>query len=176
MNRAAVENAHLTQQLTTDGYQLQLENKDGFIGFQMDLQLDNGATIDGMKLIGGGDHLMTYRQLENGTWRIICYSPTNSTFEANEAALLNISTTSEMTISNIRLTTVDLSEVSLDGISAGTTGITDVKSFFSQDEELKVYTLDGRLCRIISKQSGENPLQGLKAGIYMIGNRKIVVR
>lgn len=174
LNRAAAENAHLTQERTTEGYQLQLENKDAFIGFQMDLQVANGANINGMELIGGEDHLMTYRQLTNGAWRVICYSPTNSTFEGNEAGLLNISTIGDVTISNVRLTTADLNEVSLDAVSGGTTGITD--RLVNQNEELKVYSLDGRLCRTIHVQQGENPLNGLKPGVYMIGNRKVVVR
>lgn len=174
LNRTAVGNAHLTQQPTTDGYRLQLGNKDTFIGFQMDLQVTNGANINGMELIGGEDHLMTYRQLANGTWRVICYSPTNSTFEGNEAGLLNISTIGDVTISNVRLTTADLSEISIDTISTETTGIID--RLVNQNEELKVYTLDGRLCRTIRVQQGENPLNGLKAGVYMIGNRKVVVR
>ena len=174
LNRTAVGNAHLTQQPTTDGYRLQLGNKDAFIGFQMDLQVTNGANINGMELIGGEDHLMTYRQLANGTWRVICYSPTNSTFEGNEAGLLNISTIGDVTISNVRLTTADLSEISIDAISTETTGIID--RLVNQNEELKVYTLDGRLCRTIRVQQGENPLNGLKPGVYMIGNRKVVVR
>ena len=174
LNRTAVGNAHLTQQPTTDGYRLQLGNKNAFIGFQMDLQVTNGANINGMELIGGEDHLMTYRQLPNGTWRVICYSPTNSTFEGNEAGLLNISTIGDVTISNVRLTTADLSEISIDAISTETTGIID--RLVNQNEELKVYTLDGRLCRTIRVQQGENPLNGLKPGVYMIGNRKVVVR
>ena len=174
LNRAAAGDAHLTQQSTTDGYQLQLGNKDAFIGFQIDLQVANNAAINDMKLIGGDDHLMTYRQLENGSYRVVCYSPTNSTFEANDAGLLNISTTGDVTISNVRLTTADFSEVRLDAVSGGTTGITDVKEL--QGDELKVYSLDGRLCRTISVQQGENTLNGLKPGVYMIGNRKVVVR
>jgi hypothetical protein len=174
MNRAAAENAQLSMLSTTEGYQLQLGNKDVFIGFQMDVQVANSAAINDMKLMGGDDHLMTYRQLSNGMYRVVCYSPMNNTFVANDDALLNIAVNGNVIISNVRLTTVGLSEVCIDGISAGTTGITDVKGL--QGDELKVYSLDGRLCRTISKESGENPLNGLKAGVYMIGNRKVVVR
>jgi hypothetical protein len=174
LNRVAAGDANLSLHSKTEGYQLQLGNKEAFIGFQMDVQVANGAAINDMKLMGGDDHLMTYRQLANGTWRVVCYSPTNNTFLANDAALLNIATNGNVTISNVRLTTADLREVRLDAVSGGTTGITDVKGL--QNEELKVYSLDGRLCRTISKQSGENPLNGLKAGVYMIGNRKVVVR
>lgn len=174
LNRAAAADANLAMLSTADGYQLQLGNKDAFIGFQMDVQVANGAAINVMKLMGGDDHPMTYRQLANGTWRVVCYSPTNNTFVANDAALLNIAADGNVTISNVRLTTSDLREVCLDAVSGGTTGITDVKGL--QGEELKVYSLDGRLCRTIRVQQGENPLNGLKAGVYMIGNRKVVVR
>lgn len=174
LNRAAAADANLAMLSTADGYQLQLGNKDAFIGFQMDVQVANGAAINDMKLMGGDDHLMTYRQLANGTWRVVCYSPTNNTFVANDAALLNIAADGNVTISNVRLTTSDLREVCLDAVSGGTTGITDVKGL--QGEELKVYSLDGHLCRTIRVQQGENPLNGLKAGVYMIGNRKVVVR
>ena len=171
---AAAADAYLTMQSTVEGYQLQLENKDAFIGFQMDVQVANGAAINDMKLMGDDDHLMTYRQLANGTRRVVCYSPTNNTFLANDAALLNIATNGNVTISNVRLTTADLREVCLDAISGGTTGIID--KLVNQNEELKVYTLDGRLCRVINKLSGESPMDGLKPGIYMIGNCKVVVR
>ena len=171
---AAAADAYLTMQSTVEGYQLQLENKDAFIGFQMDVQVANGAAINDMKLMGGDDHLMTYRQLANGTRRVVCYSPTNNTFLANDAALLNIATNGNVTISNVRLTTADLNEIRLDAVSGGTTGIID--KLVNQNEELKVYTLDGRLCRVINKLSGESPMDGLKPGIYMIGNRKVVVR
>lgn len=174
LNRAAAADANLAMLSTADGYQLQLGNKDAFIGFQMDVQVANGAAINVMKLMGGDDHLMTYRQLDNGSYRVVCYSPTNSTFVASDPALLNIATDDNVTISNVRLTTADLREVCLDAVSGGTTGITDVKGL--QSEELKVYSLDGRLCRTIRVQQGENPLSGLKAGVYMIGNRKVVVR
>jgi hypothetical protein len=174
LNRAAAENAQLSMLTTIDGYQLQLGNKDTFIGFQMDVQVANGAAVNDMKLMGGDDHLMTYRQLSNGLYRVVCYSPTNSTFIGGDSALLNIATGGNVIISNVRLTTADLREVCLDAVSGGTTGITDVKGL--QSDELKVYSLDGRLCRTIRVQQGENPLNGLKAGVYMIGNRKVVVR
>ena len=168
------ENAQLSLMPVTDGYQLMLDKKDDFIGFQFDVQLADGSTINDIKLIGYNDHLMTYRQLANGSWRVVCYSPTNNTFVANNPALLNISTNSSVTICNVRLTTANLNELRLDAVSGGTTDITNVKGL--QNEEMKVYTLDGRFCRTISTQTGENPLMGLKAGIYMIGNRKVVVR
>ena len=176
VERPAIEEAQLSLQPTADGYELGLENKDAFIGFQFDVQLSDGATLKDIKLTGSDDHLLTYRHLSNGSYRVVCYSPMNSTFTGNDAALLNISTTGDMAISNIRLTTANLSEVIPADMRATTTGISEMTGVIHQSSELKIYTLDGRLCRTISVQPGENPLKGLKAGIYMIGNRKVVVR
>jgi len=52
-------------------------------------------------------------------------------------------------------------------MDAVTTGIADATSLNTQASEHKVYTLDGRLCRIVRAQPGENPFKDLKAGIYI---------
>ena len=159
---------------TAEGYELLLEELSAFIGFQFDVQLANGATLNNMQLVDNSDHLLSYRKLNNGKYRVVCYSLSNSTFSGNESSLLRISTNGDITINNIRLTTNSLSELIIDDMSATTTGIVD--GLVHQTSEIKVYTLDGRLCRIISAQSGENPFKGLKAGVYMIDNRKVILR
>ena len=159
---------------TTEGYELLLENKDGFIGIQFDVQLADGAQLNGMQLTSDSEHLMTYRKLDNGKYRVICYSPSNSTFAADASSLLTIATNSDVDISDIRLTTTSFNELRIGNVSGETTGIAD--RLFVQNTEVKVYSLDGRLCRIISEKTGENPLQGLQPGIYMIGNRKVIVK
>ena len=171
-----ITDAHLSLTPVSDGYQLLLDDKDAFVGFQFDLQLADGATINDMRLNDENDHLLTYRRLDNGKYRVVCYSLTNSTFDGNGVALLNIATTGDMTISNIRLTTVGLNEVGFNDMNATPTGIADASGLIHQTSELKIYSLDGRLCRIIRVQPGENPLNGLKAGIYLIGNRKVIVK
>ena len=88
-----------------------LEDKGAFIGFQFDVELSEGTgwhwacPYIAMQQSDGDDHVLTYRKLGNGKWRVVCYSPTNSTFNADEAALLTLDTTGDVTISDIRLTT-----------------------------------------------------------------------
>ena len=159
---------------TAEGYELLLENKEAFIGIQFDIHLADDADFKGVQLMDNGEHLITHHKLNNGKYRVICYSLSNSTFDGKESSLIRFSTTGDITLSDIRLTTYGFNEVYYDDMSATTTGIAD--SFIHQSSEFKVYSLDGRLCRIISVHSGENPLQGLKPGIYMIGNRKVVVK
>jgi len=159
---------------TTDGYEMLLENKGNYIGIQFDMQMAEGAQLNDMKLTSDSEHQMTYRKLENGKYRVICYSLSNSAFAADASSLLTIATNSDVDISDIRLTTTSFNELRIGNVSGETTGIAD--RLFGQNTEVKVYSLDGRLLRIISEKTGENPLQGLQPGIYMIGNRKVIVK
>ena len=166
-----------------------MTNKDAFIGFQFDVKLAEGATIGDMKLAGGSDHLLTYRQLAGGTWRVVCYSPTNSTFATSIAELLSFKSEDIVAVSNIRLTTVDFEELRPSDLTFSPTGIASVKEgirmnvqggilSISSDREttLPVYSLDGRVCRNLFVKKGQNRFDGLRPGIYMINNQKVMIR
>ncbi len=189
LQRRIVENAHLTLEPTNSGYQLHLDDMDAFIGFQMDLQLADGATINGMQLRGSDDHLLAYRKLGNGVWRVICYSPTNSTFVANDADLLDISTTGDIAISDIRLTTNGFDELRSADLVGTATGIANVEQNMSisvqgrtlsitseRETTLPLYSIDGRIYRNLHLRRGQNTFDGLSAGIYMINNRKVILK
>jgi len=175
LEQQEAKDAQLSLQSVNNGYQLHLENKDAFIGFQFDMQPANGATINDIKLSDDNNHLLTYRKLDNGKYRIVCYSLSNSTFTGNGSALLDIQTAGDVAISNARFTTTGFSEVSFDDMSGATTDISEGFGITSTTSGIKVFTLDGRQCRI-NKLYDDNPLNGLKAGIYMIGNRKVILR
>ena len=166
-----------------------LENKDDFIAFQFDVEVAGGATVSDVKVIGDSDHMLSYRQLENGRWRVVCYSPTNSTFATNGTELLAVNAKDGITISNIRLTTAGYEEWRPADISATPTGIASMKQdlqmsvqsgllYINSDREvtLQVYSLDGRICRTLNVSRGQNAFDGLPKGIYMINNKKIILR
>ena len=180
---------------TADGYRMELELKERFIGFQFDVKLAEGTGWHGacpysdMKLAGISDHQLTCRQLGNGLWRVVCYSPTNSTFAADDAALLDIQAAGDIAVSNIRLTTAGLRELRLPAISGTTTGIAGMeqgmrisvqggKLCITSDREavLRLYALDGSVCRTLNVRRGRNSFDGLRPGIYMINNQKIILR
>ena len=179
----------LALQQTAEGYALTLDDKEAFIGFQFDVELADGATINGVQLKNGKDHLMTYRKLDNGMYRVVCYSLSNSSFTDNGATLLNISTTGDMTISDVRLTTTAFEELN-PMLSGGTpTGIASLNQGLKmsvrgrtlqivadRDATVRLYTLSGSVYRVINVHRGVNTIEGLKAGVYMIENRKMIIR
>ena len=177
---------------TVDGYQLTLEDMDAFIGFQFDVE---GADLDGIQLISGNDHLLNCRQLDNGKFRVVCYSLTNSAFIPRDnhvglgSSLLRIASVGDVVISNIRLTTSNFDELLPSALCGMKTGIASVGEglqisvkdrtlsiISDRDLTIRVYTLGGRVYRTLDVRRGENIFDGMRAGVYMIDNNKITIR
>ena len=182
----------LSLQATTEGYELMLEDKGSFIGFQFDVTLSDGTAFNGAQLTGAdtSDHLLICRQMGDGKWRVVCYSPTNSNFVDGNGSLLNIASTGVAEIGNIRLTTDGFEELQPADLIGITTGIGSVAQQGLKarvqgktlcitsdcDTTLKLYSTGGCVLRTLNLRKGQNYIDGLRAGIYFIGNHKIVVR
>lgn len=176
--------------------ELMLEDKDAFIGFQFDVEDAEGAGWHGacpyicMQLSDGDDHVLTSRQLNNGKWRVVCYSPSNSTFIPNSgASLLTINTERNVSLSDIRLTTAGFDELRPVAIVSTPTGIASVEQgvkinaeggilriISDRDTNLRLYSLGGSAYRTLQVKKGVNSFDGLRAGLYMINNQKIILR
>lgn len=170
------------------GYQLILGNMDAFIGFQFDVE---STTLDDIQLMGGYDHLIICRQLSNGKYRVVCYSPTNSAFNNIDSGnyLLKMSSTDDVVISNIRLTTSNFGELHPSALSGTTTGIATIGDCLQisvqdgtlhiisdRDTVIRVYFLGGSVYRTLDVRRGTNVFDGMRAGVYMIENNKIILR
>jgi invasion protein IalB len=123
MNAIAGSNRLLLQDVTMqDGgsalLSLQLENEDPITGFQCDLYLPTGVSIDNyMTLLGRtntNQHGVTTRKMEDGAIRILCASTTNAVFSGNSGEVLSIRVSNtlssgqyEMSLKNIILTDPD---------------------------------------------------------------------
>ena len=176
--------------------ELMLEDKDAFIGFQFDVDNAEGAGWHGacpyisMQLSDGDDHVLTSRQLSNGKWRVVCYSPSNSTFSPNSGgSLVSINTEHNISLSNILLTTAGFDELRLATIVSTPTDIASVEQGVKINAEggilriisdrnitLRLYSLGGSAYRILQVKKGMNSFEGLRAGIYMINNKKVILR
>ena len=192
-----------------EGYELHLESKDAYIGFQFDVELAEGATINDMRMASAddNDHVLTYRQLDNGKWRVVCYSPSNSTFVADDTPLLTITVVGNLSeryftgnagtatlgsvahFSNIRLTTAEFDELRSTNVEGLPTGIASIEQGMKMNVEhrtlciisdrnatLRLYSLDGCVRKTLQVKKGVNSFDGLRAGIYMINNQKVILR
>jgi len=176
--------------------ELKLEDKDAFIGFQFDVEDAEGAGWHGacpyisMQLSDGDDHVLTSRQLSNGKWRVVCYSLSNSSFSPNSgASLLTINTERNVSLSDIRLTTAGFDELRPAAIVSTPTGIASVEQGVKINAEggklciisdrnitLRLYSLGGSAYRTLQVKKGVNSFDGLRSGLYMINNKKIILR
>ena len=180
---------HLSLQQTADGYALTMDNKDAFVGFQFDVELAARATVNSMQLNSNSDHLLTYRRLDNGMYRVVCYSLSNSTFADDEAPLLNMSVTGDVSVSSVLLTTAGLTGLRATVSDDQSTGVASMNQGLQmsvlgrtlqivadRDVTLRLYTTGGSVYRVLNVHSGVNTFEGLKAGVYMIENRKMIIR
>ena len=187
----------------SNGYELQLENQDAYIGLQFDIELPKDEAISSLQLAcaDDNDHYVTYRRLDEEKWRVVCYSPTNSSFAPNDSSLLTFTITGSccnndiqdvsqpISISNIRLTTTRFEELRPTTIEGTTTGITSTKQdmqmtveygklYISSDRDttIRLFSLDCCVYRTLQVKKGVNSFDGLRPGLYMINNKKIILR
>ena len=103
--------------------------------------------------------------------------------------MLTISTTGDITISDVRLTTAGLDELRSAALISMPTGIANVEQGMKmsvlgktlcitsdRDTTLRLLTIGGSTCRILHVHRGQNSFDDLHAGIYMIDNKKIIIR
>ncbi len=185
-----MKDAQLSLMPVADGYELLLEDKDAFIGFQFDVELEEGATINNMQLDSESDHVLTCRKLSNGKWRVVCYSPTNSSFSSNKGGgLLSINAERTISLGDIRLTTAGFNELRPAPIVGTPTDIASIEQGMKmnveggklcinseRDTTLRLYSLGGSIYRTLQVRKGRNSFDGLRKGIYMINNQKVIVR
>ena len=110
-------------------------------------------------------------------------------FADDEAPLLNMSVTGDVSVSSVLLTTAGLTGLRATVSDDQSTGIASMNQGLQmsvqgrtlqivadRDVTLRLYTTGGGVYRVLNVHSGVNTFEGLKAGVYMIGNRKMIIR
>lgn len=71
---------------------VKLENKVDVTAFQLDIKVEEGLTIKKVSLTerATADHRISWKNYDDGSMRVVVYSPTNKAFANNEDAILNI--------------------------------------------------------------------------------------
>ena len=113
--------------LTLNGQQVGLTNSIGFVAFQMDVTLAEGAAFNGVQLSQRANALQVVtNQVGENTWRIIAFSLGNAEITGSEGELLTINADGQLTISNIEFADANARAYVL-GLDAttGIDGLTD---------------------------------------------------
>ncbi len=148
-------------------YHLNLSNSGSYSGFQFDVALSEGMTINDVVLnsLRRADHVVSYTRLHNGDYRVVALSFSGATFRGHEGELASICATGNgaVTIKVVRFVTADLQEVAFD---VNTTGIETIGNSQLINSHA-VYDLQGR------KRETSLPYM---PGVYVVNGKKIVVR
>lgn len=122
-----------------------LDNELGYTAFQLDMQLPDGLTAKNFRLTNrAGSHALDANVLEDGTHRVMCYSPMLSTINGHEGAVLTFEVTAmdelngEILVDGIEMVTANCQTVVFDSFAMKVNnGTTTVKELAG---DLRIYT------------------------------------
>lgn len=122
-----------------------LDNEVGYTAFQLDMQLPDGLTAKNFRLTNrAGGHALDANVLEDGTQRVMCYSPMLSTIDGHEGAVLTFEVTAmgevngDILVDGIEMVTANCQTVIFDSFAMKVNnGATSVKELTG---DLRIYT------------------------------------
>ena len=113
---------------------IQLDNEMDYSAFQLDLQLPDGLTASNFQLTDrAGNHTFDVNTLQNGNIRALCYSPTMTSINGHEGALLTFDMTAtgivtgDILVDGIELVTTSCQTVKLDSFTMAVNSTTGMK-------------------------------------------------
>ena len=166
--------------------EISLENTVNYTAFQFDIITPSHITIDGATISNRGiGHEAYVGEVGNNQYRLVCYSPAGDDLEGYEGLLVTLNVSSTRTIDNNDFITlkpiyfVDYKEniyynnSNLDINILGFSSIDNI-TVDENNKPVNVYNTQGQLLR-----QGVMPYEatnGLPSGIYIVGNKKVIVR
>ena len=160
-----------------------LDNATAYAGFQMDVALPKGLTLESAELTGrAASHTLMTGVNPDGSTRLLGFSLDNAEIAAgNDAIILlkvkanaSLSSTDNITISDIFFTRANEVESVLPDVTTNATVVTAITHIAADGEGVNVYDMKGVLLR-----QGVNPAQatqGLPTGVYVINGKKVLVK
>ena len=163
-----------------------MNNNTPYIALQVDFTLPTGLAVsDDMSDISlsprmEATHTITNAYLQDGTYRVIAYSPDNAEITDQQGVLFTLTVipnralsdgTYTLTAKNIRLSTAKGIEEKVDDITASiiTSDLNTIEH--TPQWPADIYDLSGRLVR-----KSATSLQGLHQGTYIVNQQKVIVK
>ena len=147
------------------GFGVALDNESTFTAFSLDITLPEGETLRSVTLDSrrSDGHTLSWRQLADGTYRVLCFSPDLQPLVGHEGVLLTFETdgtfSGSVSIDNIRFSDPTGQEKVLAPVSSMPTGIHEMES---ETVNTPRYTIDGRR------------ISGTQHGVYIYNGKKII--
>jgi hypothetical protein len=168
----------------THDMSIDLSSSTPFSAIQLDLNMPQGLSIDHVATTSRTRGMtMGYNEIEPGKWRILIHNA--NAMNGNEGTILNVTVKAGdsfggndfINIDNI--IAVEPSEQShfiadLLVEVGNTTGVKDINIDQDANGPVNVYNMNGQLLRKDVERS--QATQGLPAGIYIVGNKKVIVK
>ena len=181
VNTSAASNARradisevFTLNRTESGFGLSISNAAGYTAMQYDLQLPEGAEVADIRFVGGSNHKVTFRKINEKTVRVIVASLTNEVFSGNELLNVMIGTEQDTEI-NIANAIVAARNGAVSKVQNATAKIggnaTAIDQLLDGMARADVYDLNGKLVKKNAATAA-----GLQKGIYIINGKKITIK
>ncbi len=160
-----------------------LDNATAYAGFQMDVALPQGLTLESAELTGrAASHTLMTGVNPDGSTRLLGFSLDNAEIAAgNDAIILlkvkanaSLSSTDNITISDIFFTRANEVESVLPDVTTHATVVTAIGEICTEGQGINVYDMKGVLLR--QGVSPAQATQGLPTGVYVINGKKVLVK
>ncbi len=162
---------------------INLENATPYAGFQMDVSLPQGLTLEGAELTGrAASHTLMTGVNPDGSIRLLGFSINNDEIATGSDAIITLKVKANASldayeniiISDIFFTQSNEVESVLPNVTANAPVVTAISQVGSDSEGVDVYDMKGVLVR-----QGVNPSEatkGLPTGVYVINSKKVLVK
>ena len=162
-----------------------LENTINYTAFQLDIVTPSHLSVNSAKLSGRCiGHDLYFIEKEPNNYSIYCFSPVGDDIEGYSGILLTLDISSTKKVSDDDI--ISLKEINFvdqdekvyrrHEKSINLIGNTAIENITNDDSDLpvNVYNTQGQLLR--QNIPASEATQGLPAGIYIVGNKKVIVR
>ena len=161
---------------------INLENATEYAGFQMDVALPQGLTLESAELTGrAASHMLMTGVNPDGSIRLLGFSLNNDEIAAGNDAIItlkvkanaSLGANDNITISDIFFTQYNEVESVLPNVTTSAV-VTAIAQIGVDGEGVNVYDMKGVLLR-----QGMNPAEatkGLPTGVYVINGKKVLVK
>ncbi len=162
---------------------INLDNATPYAGFQMDVTLPQGLTLEGAELTGrAASHTLMTGANPDGSIRLLGFSINNDEIVTGSDAIITLKVKANASldayeniiISDIFFTQSNEVESVLPNVTANAPVVTAISQVGSDSEGVDVYDMKGVLVR-----QGVNPSEatkGLPTGVYVINGKKVLVK